>query len=126
MEYTKRALLVIDVQNDFCEHGAIPSLLGSQLASLISVFAQTNYDKYELLLASKDSHKSPKGHFSSSPDFLYSWPSQQDGPSIEVVNRWCLEGTTVKIRVSEGGGSLIMLEPETNITVSVGLIPTNI
>ena len=54
------------------------------------------------------------------------WPSQSDGPSIEVVNRWCLEGTTVKIRVSDGGGSLIMLEPETNIKVSVGLIPTNI
>jgi nicotinamidase/pyrazinamidase len=74
LEYTKRALLVVDVQNDFCEHGAVPSLLGSQLASLISIFAQTNYNKYELLLASKDSHKSPKGHFSSSPDFLYSWP----------------------------------------------------
>lgn len=54
------------------------------------------------------------------------WPSQSDGPSIEVLNRWCHEGTTVKIRVSEGGGNLIILEPETNVTVSVGLTPTNI
>lgn len=57
---------------------------------------------------------------------LVAWPSQADGSSIEVVNRWCQDGTTVKIRVSEGGGNLIILEPETNITVSIGLIPTNI
>lgn len=75
MDNLKRALLIIDVQNDFCENGPIPSIDGSRIASLITQFIELNYSNYELILASKDWHKSPIGHFSKKPDFTSSWPN---------------------------------------------------
>lgn len=75
MDNLKRALLIVDVQNDFCEYGPVPSIGGSQIASSITRFIDFNYSAYELILASKDWHQSPTEHFSKRPDFISNWPS---------------------------------------------------
>lgn len=66
------ALLVIDVQNDFCEGGALAVKGGSTVAADVSRFvANTDYPH---VVATRDYHIDPGGHFSENPDFVRSWP----------------------------------------------------
>jgi nicotinamidase/pyrazinamidase len=67
-----RALLVVDVQNDFCEGGSLGVAGGAAVASKISAYlANSDYDH---VVASRDAHEDPGAHFSADPDFLESWP----------------------------------------------------
>lgn len=65
-----RALLVVDVQEDFCEGGSLPVAGGRALAAAV---AQRLGD-YDLVVASADWHVDPGGHFAAEPDFVHSWP----------------------------------------------------
>jgi nicotinamidase/pyrazinamidase len=73
-----RALLVIDVQNDFCEGGALAVAGGAQVAGKISSYLQTS--KYDLVVASRDWHDADNtnsGHFAepgSEPNYATTWP----------------------------------------------------
>ncbi|MGI8312922.1 isochorismatase family protein [Saccharopolyspora hattusasensis] len=68
-----RALIVIDVQNDFCEGGSVPVSGGADVAAAIAdlVNRQTGYS---LVVATRDHHIDPGDHFSERPDFVHSWP----------------------------------------------------
>ncbi|MEV0055277.1 isochorismatase family protein [Saccharopolyspora shandongensis] len=68
-----RALIVIDVQNDFCEGGSVPVTGGADVAGAIADFVdrQTGYD---FVVATRDYHIDPGDHFSERPDFVHSWP----------------------------------------------------
>src|SRR3712207_6929333 len=70
-----RALLVIDVQNDFCEGGSLAVAGGSDVAAAISEHARTAAGEYASVVASRDHHVDPGGHFSHCPDFVDSWPA---------------------------------------------------
>jgi len=66
------ALIVVDVQNDFCEGGSLPVAGGAAVAASISaLLAQTDYP---VVAATRDAHRDPDGHFSGTPDFVDSWP----------------------------------------------------
>ncbi|PRW62877.1 isochorismatase family protein [Actinopolyspora mortivallis] len=66
------ALIVVDVQNDFCEGGALAVEGGAEIASQISRYlASTDYDH---VVATRDYHIDPGEHFSEHPDFVTSWP----------------------------------------------------
>jgi nicotinamidase/pyrazinamidase len=73
-----RALLVIDVQNDFCEGGALAVQGGAAVASKISSFLETA--NYDLVVASRDWHDADgtnSGHFAetgSEPNYKTTWP----------------------------------------------------
>lgn len=73
-----RALLVIDVQNDFCEGGALAVAGGAQVASKISSYLETAH--YDLVVASRDWHDAQgtnSGHFAeagSEPNYTTTWP----------------------------------------------------
>ena len=73
-----RALLVIDVQNDFCEGGALAVKGGASVASKISSFLETA--NYDLVVASRDWHDADgtnSGHFAeagSEPNYTTTWP----------------------------------------------------
>lgn len=73
-----RALLVIDVQNDFCEGGALAVAGGAAVAGKISKFLETS--DYDLVVASRDWHNPNShnsGHFSevgSEPNYTTTWP----------------------------------------------------
>ena len=67
-----RALIITDVQNDFCEGGSLAVVGGQHVARAISGYLAT--DHYDHVVATRDFHVSPGGHFSDNPDYLHSWP----------------------------------------------------
>jgi len=69
----KRALVVVDVQNDFCEGGSLAVTGGAKAASDISAYLASN-PSYDLVVATRDAHIDPGAHFSDTPDFVDSWP----------------------------------------------------
>lgn len=71
-----RALLVVDVQNDFCEGGSLAVAGGAAVAAAISDFlASPAADRYMHVVATQDHHVDPGSHFSVEPDFVDSWPA---------------------------------------------------
>ncbi|HWA67130.1 MAG TPA: isochorismatase family protein [Mycobacteriales bacterium] len=69
----KRALIVVDVQNDFCEGGSLAVSGGAAVAAGISTLL-TGAD-YPLVVATRDAHRDPGEHFSDHPDYVESWPA---------------------------------------------------
>jgi len=67
-----RALIIVDVQNDFCEGGSLAVTGGAAVAAGISG-ALTN-GPWEHVVATKDFHIDPGAHFGDPPDFVDSWP----------------------------------------------------
>jgi nicotinamidase/pyrazinamidase len=68
-----RALIVVDVQNDFCEGGSLAVTGGAAVAGRISDLLASN-PGYDHIVATKDFHIDPGGHFSDTPDYRESWP----------------------------------------------------
>lgn len=68
-----RALIVVDVQNDFCEGGALAVEGGAAAASAISAYL-AHSPGYDVVVATRDWHVDPGTHFSDDPDFVESWP----------------------------------------------------
>lgn len=74
-----RALIVVDVQNDFCEGGSLAVEGGGGVARSISALVGTDRaaGDYDLVVATKDWHVDPGGHFADlevGPNFLDTWP----------------------------------------------------
>jgi nicotinamidase/pyrazinamidase len=67
-----KSLLVVDVQNDFCEGGSLAVAGGAAVAATISALIATA--DYEVVAATRDAHRDPHEHFSANPDFVDSWP----------------------------------------------------
>ena len=74
MADAKKALVIVDVQNDFCEGGSLGVDGGAEVARRISEYVADHGDDYSLIVASRDYHVEPGGHFSDAPDFQDSWP----------------------------------------------------
>ena len=76
----KRALVVVDVQNDFCEGGSLAVSGGAAVAHRISELLHHWTEKdpqapgYDVAVATRDHHIDPGDHFSDDPDFVHSWP----------------------------------------------------
>ena len=68
-----RALIIVDVQNDFCEGGSLPVAGGAGVASAISETVESG--SWDHIVATKDYHIDPGAHFSEHPDYLDSWPA---------------------------------------------------
>ncbi|MFV0458123.1 MAG: isochorismatase family protein [Actinomycetales bacterium] len=69
-----KALIVVDVQNDFCEGGSLAVSGGAAVAGAISRYLGTNAGDYAAVVGTLDSHIDPGEHFSSDPDFATTWP----------------------------------------------------
>lgn len=74
------ALIITDVQNDFCEGGSLEVVGGAHVARAIS--DHLKHANYDHVVATKDFHIDPGSHFSEHPDYRTSWP------------RHCVVGTT--------------------------------
>ncbi|MGW5861886.1 nicotinamidase [Streptomyces sp. NPDC055239] len=81
----RRALIVVDVQNDFCEGGSLAVSGGADVAAAITELIGQAPAGYRHVVATRDHHIDPGDHFSDQPDFVHSWPPH------------CVAGT-------EGGG----------------------
>jgi len=66
------ALLVVDVQNDFCEGGSLAVAGGAQVAADVAALIATAH--YDTVVATRDHHIDPGSHFSETPDYVDSWP----------------------------------------------------
>ncbi len=70
-----RALIIVDVQNDFCEGGSLAVTGGAAVAAGISLVLDKAGDRWDHVVATKDWHIDPGAHFSDHPDFVESWPA---------------------------------------------------
>ncbi|QMU70661.1 isochorismatase family protein [Streptacidiphilus sp. P02-A3a] len=71
----RRALIVVDVQKDFCEGGSVPVKGGADRASAIADLVRRSAGHtYAGVVATRDHHIDPGGHFSDRPDFSTSFP----------------------------------------------------
>lgn len=84
-------LVVVDVQNDFCEGGALGVPGGTALAAEISVFLDKKAHLFSAVVASKDWHTAESdngGHIATSgdePNFATTWPEHC------IANSWGAE-----------------------------------
>ncbi|MFF4753289.1 isochorismatase family protein [Streptomyces sp. NPDC002514] len=69
-----RALIVVDVQKDFCEGGSVPVKGGAGCAVAIADLIRSGGTGYAYVVATRDHHIDPGGHFSEHPDFQDSFP----------------------------------------------------
>ena len=65
-----RALVIVDVQLDFCEGGSLAVAGGAAVAAGINAVS----GGYDVVVATRDYHIDPGPHFSDQPDFVDSWP----------------------------------------------------
>jgi nicotinamidase/pyrazinamidase len=71
-----RALVIVDVQNDFCEGGSLAVAGGAAVArGLTALLAGPDGARYDHVVATQDFHVDPGAHFSAAPDFAASWPA---------------------------------------------------
>ncbi|AZZ49434.1 nicotinamidase [Rathayibacter rathayi] len=79
------ALLIVDVQNDFTEGGALAVAGGTAVAEGVTAYLAAHRDRYAAVFASRDWHEGHSdngGHFATEPDFVDTWPAH------------CVAGTT--------------------------------
>ena len=69
-----RALILVDVQNDFCEGGSLAVVGGTEVARRISSHVLRHGDEYAAIVATADWHDDPGAHFAEHPDYVDSWP----------------------------------------------------
>ena len=70
-----RALIIVDVQNDFCEGGSLAVAGGSAVARSVSSLLTSGGHGYDHVVATKDYHIDPGTHFSREPDYARTWPA---------------------------------------------------
>lgn len=92
-----KALIIVDVQNDFVEGGSLAVFGGRQLADRIARFLKkTGFAEYDFIATTQDWHIEPGNHFSDAPDFADSWPvhcvADTDGSKIFENLREALMG----------------------------------
>lgn len=70
----KKALIIVDVQNDFCEGGSLAVEGGAAVATAISDHVTAHRSDYAHIVATRDFHLDPGAHFSDEPDYVDTWP----------------------------------------------------
>jgi nicotinamidase/pyrazinamidase len=69
-----RALIIVDVQNDFCEGGSLAVTGGAEVAASISRRLAAEPQRWDHVVATQDHHIDPGAHFGDPPDYVDSWP----------------------------------------------------
>lgn len=110
-----RALLIIDVQNDFTEDGALAVAGGDAVASGVSAYVAAHADDYDLIVASRDWRDADGdngGHFAAEPDYVDSWPvhcvAGTVGAEYDPLLR--IEAVTHHVRKGQGRPAYSMFE----------------
>lgn len=104
-----RALLIIDVQNDFTEGGALGVDGGNAVASGITHYLAQHPGRYADVFASRDWHNPTGdngGHFAtdSEPDYVTTWPVHCVAGTAGAEYHPELDTTAVTAHVLKGQG----------------------
>ena len=113
-----RALLIVDIQNDFTEGGALAVTGGDAVASAVSAFLKAHAAEYDVIVASRDwhdAHGDNGGHFAESPDFVDTWPPHcvegSDGAEYDPL--LVTDAVTHQVRKGQGEPAYSMFEGTT-------------
>jgi nicotinamidase/pyrazinamidase len=97
-----RALIVVDVQNDFCEGGSLAVAGGAEVAAAITTYLRDNGTAYAAVVGTLDWHIDPGDHFSEHPDYAATWPAHcvvgtegsQSHPALDrsLIEAWFHKG----------------------------------
>jgi nicotinamidase/pyrazinamidase len=68
------ALIVTDVQRDFCPGGSLAVDGGDEVARRITAWVDDHRHLYAAVVATKDEHEAPWHHFTDQPDYVNTWP----------------------------------------------------
>ena len=104
-----RALLVIDVQNDFTEGGALGVDGGAAVAAGVTAYLRANPDRYDVVIASRDWHNADDdngGHFATdaAPDFVTTWPRHCVAGTSGAEYHPAFDASLVDVHVRKGQG----------------------
>lgn len=72
------ALIVVDVQKDFCEGGSLAVAGGNEVAEKIADYLSRYEQDFETVAFTRDWHLPEEdngGHFGTPPDFVDTWPA---------------------------------------------------
>lgn len=124
-----KALLIVDVQNDFTEDGALAVAGGDAVAERITAFLAAHAAAYEVIIASRDWHDAEGdngGHFAEAPDFVDSWPvhcvAGTEGAEYDPL--LATDTVTHHVRKGQGKPSYSMFEGVTDDGSSVAAVLT--
>lgn len=104
-----RALLIIDVQNDFTEGGALGVDGGAAVAAAITAHVRAHADDYALVVASRDWHDATGdngGHFATDapPNFVTTWPVHCVAGSTGAEYHPAIDASLIDVHVRKGQG----------------------
>lgn len=68
------ALLIVDAQNDFTEGGSLGVTGATEAYEHLRAHLATHADDYDLLVTTQDWHIDPGPHWSTTPDYVDTWP----------------------------------------------------
>jgi len=122
-----RALLIVDLQNDFTEGGALAIAGGDAVASAVSAFLAGHAADYDVIIASRDWHH-PEGdnggHFAEDPDFAGTWPVHcvAGTEGAEYDPNLATDAITHHVRKGHGAPAYSMFEGATDDDESVAAL----
>ncbi len=102
------ALLIVDVQNDFTEGGALGVIGGASVARRITEYLASDTG-YDVVVASRDWHDADNdngGHFATTepPDFATTWPVHCVAGTVGAEYHPDLVADAVDVHVRKGQG----------------------
>jgi nicotinamidase/pyrazinamidase len=101
------ALLIVDVQNDFTEEGALAVAGGTRVAEAITAHLAASAGRYTTVLASRDWHDGDSdngGHFAAEPDYLDTWPVHCVAGTAGAEYHPALAVDAVDVHIRKGQG----------------------
>ena len=124
-----RALLIVDIQNDFTEGGALAVAGGDAVASAVSAFLEAHAADYDVIVASRDWHDAigdNGGHFAQDPDYVDTWPAHcvagTEGAEYDPL--LMTDAVTHHVRKGQGKPAYSMFEGVTDAGETVGAVLT--
>jgi nicotinamidase/pyrazinamidase len=100
-QFVARALIIVDVQNDFCEGGSLPVTGGDEVAAAIAGHVREHHAAYAAVVGTRDWHIDPGAHFAGTPpgpDFAQTWPVHCVAGTDGARSHAALDGV-----IAEGG-----------------------
>jgi nicotinamidase/pyrazinamidase len=100
----ERGLILVDVQNDFCEGGSLAVDGGIDVARRIAEWLPSVRDEYAVVAATQDWHIDPGNHFADTPDYVDTWPAHcvAGSPGAELRSELDPVGELVDVRFHKG------------------------
>ncbi|GAB3397661.1 isochorismatase family protein [Schumannella luteola] len=109
MAAATRALLIVDVQNDFTEGGALGVRGGAAVAAGVTQLLGDDPERYGLVVASRDWHHGDDtngGHFAdgAEPDYVETWPVHCVADTLGAEYHPALDASLIDVHVKKGQG----------------------